>query len=305
MNRAAACAALALAWVSLALAPSQKFHSGVDIVRVDALVTDGRKPISGLTGADFELRDNGVPQTIDSVEIESLPVSVIFVLDTSGSVAGDKMRHLSEAVNAVVGGLHGDDRAALVTFSHRVWLRSPLMSDFAALRAMMTTAAPAGGTSLHDAVYAALAISEVEDSRPLLVVFSDGLDNMSWMNADVVENAARRANAVIYAVAVAAGTRLQREASGKSSYRLVPHPVYAKGQTDFLEAVASATGGRVLRADSTGTLPAAFAEILQEFRTRYVVSYSPRRVDAAGWHRIELRVKDRRAEIHARTGYQR
>src|SRR5262249_17529907 len=130
----------------------QTFRSGVDIVRVDALVTDGRKPIAGLAAADFELRDNGVVQTIDSAAPESLPLSLIFVLDTSGSVAGDKMRHMDDAVDLILEGLHADDRAALVTFSHRVWLRTPLMSDFGALRKMMSSAAAAGGTALHDAV---------------------------------------------------------------------------------------------------------------------------------------------------------
>ena len=99
----------------------QKFKSGVDVVRVDALVTDGRTPIAGLTAADFELRDNGVVQTIDSATLESLPLSIIFVLDTSASLAGDKMRHLGDAVGLLLDGLHADDRAGLVTFSHRIW----------------------------------------------------------------------------------------------------------------------------------------------------------------------------------------
>jgi VWFA-related protein len=279
----------------------QTFRSGVDIVGVDALVTDGRKPIGGLTAGDFELRDNGVVQTIDSAALESLPLSVIFVLDTSSSVAGDKMRHLGDAVDLILEGLHASDRAALVTFSHRVWLRTPLMSDFGGLRKMMWSADALGGTALHDATFAALAISEVQESRPLLVVFSDGLDNMSWMSADVVERAARRANAVVYGVAVAAATTYRRSISGG---RIVV-PRYTRGQTDFLEAVADATGGRLLKADSTDRLPKAFDEILREFRTRYVLTYSPQRVDTPGWHRIEVKVKGRGAEVKARAGYQR
>jgi VWFA-related protein len=279
----------------------QTFRSGVDIVRVDALVTDGRKPIAGLSAGDFELRDNGVVQEIDSAALESLPLSVIFVLDTSGSVAGNKMRHLGDAVDLILEGLHGSDRAALVTFSHRVWLRTPLMSDFDGLRKMMSSADALGGTALHDATFAALAISEVQESRPLLVVFSDGLDNMSWMSADVVEKAARRSNAVVYGVAVAADTTYRRSVSGGRI--VVPH--YARGQTDFLEGIADATGGRLLKADSTDKLPKAFDEILREFRTRYVLTYSPQRVDAPGWHRIEVKIKGRGAEVKARAGYQR
>ena len=282
----------------------QTFRSGVDIVRVDALVTDGRRPITGLKPGDFELRDNGVVQAIDSAALESLPLSLIFVLDTSGSVAGNKMRHLNDAVDLILEGLHADDRAALVTFSHRVWLRTPLMSDFSALRATMSAADAAGGTALHDAVYSALAISDVQESRPLLVVFSDGLDNMSWMSADIVEKAARRANAVVYGVAVAASSVYQRSITGSGS-RIQLVPRYVRGQTDFLDAIADATGGRVLKADSTEKLPKTFDDILREFRTRYVLTYSPQRVESPGWHRIEVKVKTRSADVKARAGYQR
>ena len=94
-------------------------------------------------------------------------LSVIFVLDTSGSVAGSKMWNLNAAVDLLLNGLHDADRAALVTFSHRVWLRTPLIADFHELRTLLASAEAQGGTALYDAVYAALAISDVQDSRPL------------------------------------------------------------------------------------------------------------------------------------------
>jgi len=302
--RPAAAALLFAAGLPLFASAAQNFKSGVDVVRVDALVTDGRKPIGNLAAGDFELRDNGVVQTVASADLESLPLSVIFVLDTSGSVAGSKMWSLNAAVDLLLNGLHDDDRAALVTFSHRVWLRTPLVSDFKLVRTLLAAAAAQGGTALYDAVYAALAISDREDTRPLLVVFSDGLDNMSWMSADVVERAARRANAVVYGVAVAASTRTQTFVT-HSGARTVSKPDYQKGQTDFLERVATTTGGRLLKADSTASLPSAFDDILREFRTRYVLTYQPRGVDTAGWHPISVRVKGRSADVRARAGYQR
>lgn len=304
MIRRAACAVALALLLPFPGSAQQTFHSGVDVVRVDALVTDGHRPISGLTAADFELRDNGVVQAIDSAELGALPLSVIFVLDVSGSVAGQKMWNLNAAVDLFLKGLGDSDRAALVTFSHRVWLRTPLGTDFRALRAVLSRAEAAGGTALHDAVYAGLALSDVQDSRPLLVVFSDGLDNTSWMSADIVRNAARRANAVVYGISVAAGTKTEWVVDGNWKHTVL-RPQYVKGQTDFLDAVAAATGGRVLKADTTGRLPAAFDEIVREFRTRYLITYSPRGVDAPGWHQIEVKVKGRFAAVQARSGYQK
>ncbi len=285
-------------------AAQHTFRSGVDLVRVDALVTDGRRGVTGLHAADFELRDNGVAQTIDEISLESLPLTVTFVLDTSGSVAGPKMQNLASAVGLILKGLRKEDRAALVTFSHRVWLRTPLTSELQQVRRVLTEADAAGGTSLHDAVYAGLALSETQGARALVLVFSDGMDNASWLGADTVERAARRADAVVYSVAVGAGVAPAFGAS-TSGVRMTTRPDYLPGQTAFLDRMASATGGRVIKADTTGNLPRAFDDILQEFRTRYLITYSPRGVDTPGWHTIDVKVKGRRADVRARRGYER
>jgi VWFA-related protein len=129
------------------------------------------------------------------------------------------------------------------------------------------------------------------------------MDNSSWLGHATVERAARRADAVVYGVAVA-GTELAVIDVGQGRSVQV-RPEYLPGQTDFLEAIASATGGRVIKADETVNLPKAFDEILQEFRTRYLITYSPTGSDARGWHTIDLRVKGRRADIKARRGYER
>ena len=63
------------------------FRSAAEAVRVDALVTDGHKPIGGLTPADFDLRDSGVAQAIDVAQIV-MPFSMLMVLDISSSMTG-------------------------------------------------------------------------------------------------------------------------------------------------------------------------------------------------------------------------
>ena len=293
---------IAIAWsVGLSAGAQQPFRSGVDVVRVDALVTDGHRPIAGLKAADFELLDNGVPQQIDSVALESQPLAVVLVLDTSGSVAGNKMAHLAAAVGVLLKGLRPADRAALVTFSHRLWLPAPLSSNLGQIRAMLATVTAQGGTALNDAVYAGLALSDTADSKPLVLVFSDGIDNASWLEADAVERAARRADAVVDGVAVGA-----KNISEYHNGRIVAAQTeYLPGQTAFLDSIAETTGGRVIRADSTSSLPKVFDEVLREFRTRYFITYTPRDVAATGWHTIEVKVKGRRANVRARRGYER
>jgi Ca-activated chloride channel family protein len=296
MTRALAVAA-SLLCTAIVTGQAPTFRSNVDLVRVDALVMEGRAPVTGLTDADFEIRDNGVLQTIDRVAYENVPLTVIFAVDTSGSVQGAKLRNLQRAVSAAVEGLHPGDRSALLTFSHQVQIRAALTDSRQIIRSAMSAVIPIGGTALNDATYAALAMSDTGNARVLVLVFSDGLDNSSWLSVKDVQRAARRSDAVVYSVVVGGRTERGLNASGKS--------VYTQAQTNFLEGLASTTGGRLLKADGIDNLPQTFAAILREFRTRYLITYYPRRVETRGWHAVDVRLKKRRGQVTARRGYQR
>ncbi len=71
----------------------------------------------------------------------------------------------------------------------------------------------------------------------------------------------------------------------------------------FLRDVAQATGGSLVNLDSTENLDQTFVSLLEEFRQRYLVTYSPRGVSRGGWHRLDVRIKGRRAAVKARPGY--
>ena len=79
--------------------------------------------------------------------------------------------------------------------------------------------------------------------------------------------------------------------------RSATHPV------SFLRDLSEVTGGRLFSIESTKDLASTFAGILEEFRMRYLVSYSPQGVALGGWHRLEVRVKHRGATVKARPGY--
>jgi hypothetical protein len=99
--------------LAIAAAPQapRRFYSTADAVRVDTPVLDGRRPVGGLTAADFELRDTGVPQQIDDVQIVEVPFSMMLALDTSSSMQVGLPR-LREAARAAVAALRPADRGA-------------------------------------------------------------------------------------------------------------------------------------------------------------------------------------------------
>jgi VWFA-related protein len=273
-------AALALLGASGAAQQSPAFSSKIEAVRVDALVTDNGQPVLGLRPADFEVVDNGVTQTVDLVSFDEIPLNVILALDMSDSVAGDRLSQLRAAGGRLLESLHKEDQAALVSFSHEVRLAAKLTGDVAAVRSALGESHGTGTTSLIDGAYAGLMIGESDAGRALLIVFSDGVDTSSWRRADAVLDTAKRADVVVYGVSVVS--------------RLKP---------EFLRDLTSLTGGRLFEIEKTANLPATFLGILEEFRHRYLVSYTPKGVAKDGWHKLDVRVKNRRATIKARPGY--
>jgi VWFA-related protein len=287
---------------------AQTFRVAVEAVRVDVLVTDANQPVAGLTAADFELLDSGVLQHIDSLGVEDVPLSVMFVLDTSFSMHGAPLQHLKEAASAVIDLLAVEDRAAVLTFSESVTSRAAWTGDHAVLKRAIATAEALGATSLHDAAYAALTMRDTAPGRPLVLIFSDGNDTSSWLPGRSVLDAAGRSEAVVYGVGLVTTNEV------KPGYRLDfssglqlarPRIVGTVLLDAFLPALTAESGGKYLDADRSEKLRDTFVRIVQEFRRRYLLSYRAQGVDARGWHPIEVKLNNRSGKITARRGYLR
>ena len=261
------------------LAQVPAFSSKVEAVRIDVLVTENGRPVRGLQAGDFDVLDNGVTQAVDLVSYEEIPLNVILAFDMSESLDQTSLDHLRDAGKTLLDGLKRDDHAALVTFSHVVTQRAPLTSEFDLVRGALDDAVPSGHTSLVDASFAAMMIGESDVGRSLVIVFSDGVDTASWLSAESVLETAKRCDAVVYGVEV------------------------GRSRSGFSRELTSATGGRLMEIQSTRDLNATFRAILDEFRERYLISYSPKGVTASGWHRLDVRVKGRNAAVKSRPGY--
>ena len=271
--------ALAIACTTPAVGESQTFTSRIEAVRVDVLVTQQGRPLQGLSPADFDVFDNGVRQRIDHASFEQIPLNVVLALDMSASLQGLRLGHLQTAGRTVLDGLKPGDRAALVTFSHVVTPTLGLTADLDRVRAALDQSQGEGLTSLIDAVHAGMLMGESDAGRSLMIVFSDGVDTSSWLSAESVLEASRRGDVVVYSVEIG-----ERKAS-------------------FPRDLSESTGGRVFAVESTKDLSATFARILEEFRMRYLISYSPEGVAPGGWHQLEVRVRTRGAAVKARPGY--
>jgi VWFA-related protein len=284
------------------LVEAQQFRTGIEIVRVDALVMVDRKPVTGLTAEDFDVRDSGVAQAVSSLSFERLPLNIICVLDASSSVKGEPLRRLREGTTAIIDALGADDRAALIAFSSRLTVHTALTGDKQKLKSSLANVAAEGATSLLDATFAGLALRDVDPGRTLLLLFSDGIDTSSWLTARRVLDAARRSDVVIYPVS--ARSQPLVTVTTFQGARLAParQNVNQEAET-LLKALAEETGGRLFVVDRQTDLTQAFLDVVKEFRQRYVLTYTPTGVPAAGWHPLEVRVKNRNVQVTARRGY--
>jgi VWFA-related protein len=280
------------------------FRSRVDAVRVDVLVTDGRKPIGGLTRDDFALSDNGVSQEIEDLTIEEVPFSMLLALDTSSSVAGGPLKDLQRAARTAADALHPADRASVMTFWQDIQSLSGWKPPGSALLEAIDHARVGGATGLFDAALAAILHRDPEPGRRgLVLLFTDGDDTASWLPARAVLDAAARTDAVVYTVSLGR-PNVNAPLKVRSGIRLAPtDPIL--DTTPFLSELAERTGGELLIEGTTAELNATFAHIVTEFRSRYLLTYSPQRVDAGGWHRIDVRLTKRPGKVKARRGYQR
>lgn len=260
------------------------FSAGVDTVRLDVSVRQGGRAVRGLVAEDFDVVDNGVRQTVTFVSLENTPVNVVLALDMSGSVQGPRLAQLQQAGQRIVGMLEAGDTAALVSFSDRATVAADITADRQTLMAALQKPTPGADTALVDAAHAALLLgsstSSAPTGRPLVIVFSDGVDTASFLAPSLVLDAARRLGPVVYAV---------------TSPMSEPDP--------FLDDLVRLTGGRRIGADSLNRVSDAFAEALTESRQRYLIGYSPIGVSQGGWHELTVRVRGNRGEVRARPGY--
>ena len=290
---------LAAAGVLLAAQEQQPtFRSGTNVVTVDVSVRKGNVPVIGLSPADFVVTDNGVVQTVTSVDIERLPANVSLMLDTSGSVSGiiDSLKSQIREAAALLGNA---DRLRLLIFAGDTTQVFPMQSPGVDLPLEAVTANGLG-TSLYDALAAALIRRREPGRGELVVAFSDGIDTTSAMSVDKLQQIADRSEAVLHAFIVRSpelvGLCGARQQGG------VPWLCDQSG----LQRIAERTGGRMYESLPGNHVPEGLARALEEFRSSYTLRYTLAGVARPGWHDITVKVPHpsaRGATIRARRGY--
>ncbi len=283
------------------------FSVSTNRVRVDVVVTRGGRPVTGLTKNHFDLREDGARQAPEVTTGADLPAQVILVLDTSASMAGEKLDQLKTAAHALIKALTERDCIALVTFSYNARLRTTTCAGREEAAAAIDALTAGGTTALYDALYASLLMADPGQGRAVLLALSDGEDKASWFVPGEVLHLARSLDATVYSVSLTSeglpGGVVVRGTGNLASGRRAAIDLRAPG-VQLLADLTRDTGGRVFKAEGGEGLKEAFLGLMEEIRSRYVLHYEAPGTPKPGWHRIEVRLRDvPGATTRARAGY--
>jgi len=267
----------------------------VDVVSVTAVVFDkAGRPVRGLGTKDVQLFENGVKQEVSYFReasslgdpSERVPLSIVLVLDTSGSMKPN-MHFLQEAVLNFLYKLEEIDTALLVSFNESVKGSAEFTGDTDRLERFVEGLQAWGGTSLYDAIQYSLGRIKDAPGRKALVIFSDGADTTSQLGDREVVDYARAVEATVYSIGF----------KGEGGGMLSSSP------RGFLRKIATETGGQFFAPDKVGELIKVFNEISSELKNHYLLAYTPTKEPDGTWREIALKVNRPDTDVRVRKGY--
>lgn len=277
-------AALLLATAGAA-AQQPTFRASTQVVSLFATVTDGQnRLVPDLTRDDFQVLDNDKPQQLIVFESENQPITVVVMLDTSGSMTAS-IKLLKDAAEQFVQRLLPEDNAAVGAFNDKVELSSKFSNDRDALITDIRDLDYGNGTRLYDALGESLNMLQGVEGRKVVLVFTDGDDTSSRIGRGTVMDRARAEEVMIYAIG------LQAEFMGQ---RTKPD--------SGLRRLADETGGGYFELKATADLGPTFTRVAQELHSQYVLGFEAQQLDGKV-HKLTVKMKQAGMTARARRSY--
>lgn len=317
-----------------------RFHSAVDLVNVTVTVSDrSGRFVTGLRQGDFTVLEDGEPQSVTHFDNERVPVSLGLVVDSSGSMAGEKMASAKRALERFFSVLlDPDDEIFLYRFGDTPDLVETWTTDRRLLGRAVNRLSPKGGTAMYDAMAEAIPLAESgQHQKKALLLISDGNDTNSGTSVRTLRQRVRESEVMVYAIGIDGravqtwnrGTGIPPRVPTRPPFP-IPFPVPGRRQPPNWPGRPSQPGGqgggmiygrddrvnvaalRELSDDSGGRteivrdasdIEPATASIADELSRQYYLGYTSTRPQDGKWHTIEVRVDDPSYRVRARRGY--
>ncbi len=315
---------------------SFRFRSAVELINVTATVTDENgRFVPNLRQEDFRIFDDGEEQSITHFSSERVPVSLGIALDTSNSMAGEKMVAARDALRRfLVDLLDPSDEVFLYRFSSIPELVETWTTNRDRLQSRLARIYPEGGTALYDAVADAVPLAQTGQNRKkALLVISDGNDTNSQTSVAEVKRLIRESEVMVYAIGIdgrSSGVTWGGQGGSPLPPRRPPTtfpfpfpfpggrrpppraPIQPRGSAggadervnaDALRQITDDSGGRTEIIRTARDLDPATENIADELSKQYSLGYPATGKDDGRWHTITVEVRGGRYHVRARRGY--
>jgi Ca-activated chloride channel homolog len=270
---------------SIASGQNVTFKVDTRLVEVYATIRDHDGHfLDGLPKERFEVRDNGEPRPLAAFESNSASFSCAILLDTTGSMAA-ALPIVKNSVVKLIEELRENDSVAIYSFSTGLNQLQDFTSDKSTAKQAVLRIRAAGATALFDAISELALEVTARSGKKAIVVFTDGEDNASLLNARSAIQRAKKAGVPVYAIA---------EGEALKSKMLL----------EELKDVAEMTGAQSYRAHKTSDIAALFQQITGDLQHTYMLAYKPPPSTDQKWRTIGLTVIGLKGpKIRAKEGY--
>lgn len=265
------------------------FKAGTQVVSLFVTVADAQKRlVPDLAKEDFDVFDNEKSQPITYFDNSIHPITVVVMLDTSGSMTLT-IDLLKRAAEQFLIRLLPDDKAKVGAFNDKVQISARFTNNRDQLISSVMDLDYGNGTRLWDAV--ALSLDELKgiEGRRVILVFTDGDDTASKVGLGNVIDRARADEVMVYAIG------LESEYfNGQRQVRSRPD--------GGLRKIADETGGGYFELKKTSDLAPTFTKVAAELHSQYVIGFAPTLLDNRV-HKLMVKVKPAGLTARARRSY--
>ncbi|MBA3295950.1 MAG: VWA domain-containing protein [Acidobacteria bacterium] len=274
----------------IAAQDGQKFRVSTNTVALYATVTDADgRLVPDLIREDFEVYDNGKLQTLTSFDNKPLPVTVIVMLDSSGSMTLSLDLVKSGAEQFLIRMLP-EDVGMVGAFNDKIEFHPDhFTSNRDELVGLLKELDFGYPTRLYDAINQSMAQLKGIKERKVVLVFTDGDDSASKVGAGEVTNRARDEDVMIYSIGLE-----NTYFNGQQRVRSSPD----RG----LKKLSEETGGGFFLLKKTDDLGSTFTRVAQEIHSQYVLGFTPQVMDGKV-HKLEVKLKKPSMAARARKSY--
>jgi len=315
-----------------------RFKSGVELINVTATVTDktGRF-VPGLRQEDFTVYEDNVRQEVTHFSNDRVPVSLGIVLDTSGSMSGEKLDNALAAIDRFLGTLlDPTDEIFIYRFSSFPELLQDWTTDRKRLSRVISRINAGGETAMYDALADAVPMAQQGQNRKKAVLLiSDGNDTSSDTSLSQIKQLIRQTEVMVYAIGIDGRAESTTFGFPTPPRQPIPIPLPIPGgrrprggggigfpfqnwpfpqnrgvaasndrvNANALHDITDDSGGRTEIVRTGRDLGPATENIADELSRQYYLGYTSSNKKDGRWHTIRVELKDPALRIRARRGY--